>query len=229
MKLFSFFNKRFRNTAIVCIHGFGRSQTHEFDPLKEALSDYKFYIPELYDLRNQEDDDWTHWLSRAETVLDDLASQGKEIILIGYSMGGVIATYYANKANVKKLILLAPAYEYITLANAIDVFNNLIGRKSKEEDTSPYPPLPQNFTSTFTTLVSNCRDSISEVRIPTLMIHGEDDPTISSSTSRKYFKKVPATKKHLCVIEDVDHHILHNPKHQTFAIELIRSFIENKF
>ncbi len=229
MNLFSIFNKKNKDTVIVCIHGFGRTQSHEFNALREKFKDYTFECPELYNILDENDDDWTHWVSRAEKVLDTLASQGKEIILIGYSMGGVVASYCATKAKVKKLILLAPAFEYITLSNALDAFTSFIGLKEKEEDTSSYPPLPQNFTSTFTTLVQHCRDSVSDIHIPTLILHGSDDPTILSSTSQKYFKKIPSTKKHLCILEDVNHGILNHPLHGPLAIELIRSFIEEKF
>ncbi|MFV0480283.1 MAG: alpha/beta hydrolase [Anaerorhabdus sp.] len=226
MNLLSFFDKKDKNIALVCIHGFGRSQSHEYDSFKIALPNYNIIAPNLYNLEDETDDDWARWLSKAERVLDQLASEGKSIYLIGYSMGGVIATYFSNKPNVKKLVLLAPAFEYITLANALGAVGVLLGNKKKEEST---PSLPQNFTLAFTNLVNHCKDSAKNITIPTLMIHGSDDPTISPSTSRKYFDRIPAEKKHLCIIEGVEHHILSHETEGTLVTELIRSFIEEKF
>ncbi|MFV0379710.1 MAG: alpha/beta hydrolase [Anaerorhabdus sp.] len=227
MSIFSFLIPKYHNKIIICIHGFGRTQSDEYLELKNYLKKYKFSIPMLYDIYNENDDNYEEWLNRAEEVIDLYKNTKKEIILIGYSMGGVIATNFATKANVKKLILLAPAFEYITLSNAIDVVSKIFKTK-KEPNDSIYPELPENFTLTFRTLVESCKDKISDIDVPTLIIHGTSDPTIKASTSKKYYKKIKHNKKHLVFLQDVDHHILKDNEQGIIAMKLIKSFIEDE-
>lgn len=230
MGLLNLYRKHFKNPTIVCIHGFGRKQTHEFNTLRAAFPDYNFSTPELYDINNPEDNHWEDWLAKAEKAIDEQSDKGKDVILVGFSMGGVIATNFATKPNIKKLILLAPAFEYITLSNVVGLVTKIIGLKEKEKlEYEQYPELPPTFMNAFTTIVSECKEKASLVTTPTLMIHGTDDPTIATSTSKKYFKKIPATKKHLLYIEDVEHHILTDGYNGPLAIAAIRSFIEEKF
>lgn len=224
MKLFN--TKQNEKPIIVCFHGFGRRQKDEFLSLQRILKDYEFVIPNLYNIEDETDTDWTHWISRAENAINDLVNSGKKIILVGFSMGGVIATYCATKPNVEKLILLAPAFEYINLNNATEYVASLF--EKKEKDDSPYPELPSSFTTTFTSLVNNCRPTIDDIQVPTLIFHGLEDEVIHYSSSRKFYKKIPASVKHLYLIEDVHHRILDDEQHGEFTIDCIHTFIEKE-
>ena len=98
---------------IICVHGFGRRRADEFIPLVEALKDeYDFIIPNLYDQQYPEDNVWHSWVSRAEEEIVKAKNANRKIYLLGFSMGGVIASYLASRFNVEKLVLLAPAFEY---------------------------------------------------------------------------------------------------------------------
>ncbi|MEG0177575.1 alpha/beta hydrolase [Anaerorhabdus sp.] len=223
MKLF---NSRKNKPVIVCFHGFGRRRSDEFIPLVKAFKDYEVITPNFYDLTDETDNDWTHWINRAESVLTDLASDGRRIIIIGFSMGGVIASYLANKPNVEKLILLAPAFEYINIGNATDLVTSIFDKKEKEE--SPYPEIPSSFTIAFVNLVNNCKIAVEDIHVPTCIFHGLEDDVIQYSSSRKFYKKIPATEKHLFLIEDVHHRILDDSHHAKYTIECIKQFINDE-
>ncbi|MEG0240441.1 MAG: alpha/beta fold hydrolase [Anaerorhabdus sp.] len=224
MNLFNF--KQKNKPVIVCFHGFGRRRKDEFLPLLEYFKDYEVIIPELYNIEDETDSDWTHWINRAEKTVTDLASEGKRIILIGFSMGGVIASYCATKPNVEKLILLAPAFEYVNLGNATEFVSSFFDKKEKDE--SPYPELPSSFTMTFTNLVNNCKPAVGDIQVPTCIFHGLEDNVIHYSSSRKFYKKIPAKIKHLYLVEDVTHRIMDDPLHGEFTIKCIKTFIEEE-
>lgn len=53
---------------------------------------------------------------------DDLASKYDQVDVVGYSLGGALATYIASKRNVGKLVLIAPANKYFTLSAPLHYF-----------------------------------------------------------------------------------------------------------
>lgn len=224
MNLFN--TKKKNKTVIVCFHGFGRRRTDDFLPLVEHFKNEEVIVPELYNIHDPKDNQWTDWVSRAEDTLNQLAQQGKRVILVGFSMGGVIASYCASKPNVDKLVLISPAFEYFNLSNASTVISSLF--ENKEEDTSPYPEVPTNFTTTFTSLVDNCKIAVEDIQVPTLLVHGNEDDVIMVSSSRRFFKKIPTSDKFLLVLEGVSHQVLSHPTASKIVLENIQLFIDDK-
>ncbi|MGB4614090.1 MAG: alpha/beta fold hydrolase [Erysipelotrichaceae bacterium] len=216
-----FFKKKIKKPTVVAIHGFGVRGIHEFENLKNALleKDYDFKTIQMFDIEDQTDTDWTAWVSKAKDLITDVAYYN-DIVLVGFSMGGVIASYLANSYRVKKLVLLAPSFEYLTPSKVID---NIPKPFVKEEK----PKMPSNFTPAFMDVVSNCKDSINDISVPTLMIHCENDEVIPLSSSEKNIKKIPVDNKALITISEGQHRILDDKIAGPIAISNIISFIEN--
>ena len=108
-----------QRTVVVAIHGFGRRRTDAFLPLKKVLQEKKIELvmPELYNPSDPHDNKAEDWIHRAEEAVDSLLKQNCRVILVGHSMGGVIASHLAAVKPVSKLVLLAPAFNYINLGN----------------------------------------------------------------------------------------------------------------
>ncbi|NLC97134.1 MAG: alpha/beta fold hydrolase [Erysipelotrichaceae bacterium] len=219
-----FFKKKVKKPTIVAIHGFGLRQEQEFYNLKIALEEkgYQFKTIRLYNLEDENDTDWTSWVAKARLLITQ-ASFENDVILVGFSMGGVIASYLANEYRVKKLILLAPAFEYLNLTTLIDHIPNPFAKNEVKSQ------IPTNFTNTFIELVYNCKNSINDIKIPTLIIHCEDDNVIPLSSSNKNIKKIPIDSKALITISRGQHRILDDNIAGPIAINNIISFIEDKF
>ncbi|MDV6235714.1 alpha/beta hydrolase [Leptospira ellisii] len=136
--------------AIIYIHGFGASRAEGEEVTDKLAQDLK---ANLYYLRlpghgtNIEDHRDTTFdviLQDAETAFLESAKLGKKTILIGTSMGGLIATYLAAKYpdKVQALILASPFYDFTNPFGIIyqfswgkDFAHLLMGkvRKSTEE------------------------------------------------------------------------------------------------
>lgn len=225
------FRKQERRQVVVALHGFGRRRTDEFLPLKNFLAakNIELILPELFNPRNPQDVDPQKWIQRAEEVVDQLAAQNAEVILVGFSMGGVIAAHLAAVKPVKKLILLAPAFNYINVANAADYITGWFSSPEKKEQPDPYPPLPADFTSVFMNVVDLLKQDAALVECPVLIFHGTDDETISVSSSRKIYKKIPAAQKGLIMLEGVGHAILDDPVYASLTLNTIAAFIADQF
>ena len=212
-----------KEIAIIAIHGFGVRKTIELEPLIEPLSKYDVIRPVLFDVNDESDCKLEDWVNRADLAVNQAISKGQRIIILGFSMGGVIATHLATKYQVEKLILLAPAFEYLTVTTA----TSALGKFFSTKDTSG--EMPNNFTQTFTEIVDKYKGQAEKVKCPVLMIAAENDAVIPSSVSSKYYKKFTNSNKHCVILEGGEHRLLDNSGTSAITISLIKNFIENKF
>jgi esterase/lipase len=217
---------------IYCVHGFGIRRTHEYSVLKNYFENlgYTVIIPEIFDQTKIDDIDHTKWLSRVEKPLIELLSQDKRIWMIGFSMGGVIASHLASKFKVERLVLLAPAFEYITVKAILDTVEGVARQIIKRPEPLPkdYPPLPDNFTSTFKGIVSTCKDSIKKVDCPILIFHGTEDETIPLRSSDYAYESIYHRHKRLFILKDVPHRILDEAPINQDVLKIINDFFNNE-
>lgn len=214
----SLFNRR-KKPIIVTIHGFGRNLSHEFDPLAKYLKSKKYEVIQfdMYSLSNPEDANYKEWIQRCETQVSLALKKNPNVILIGFSMGGVIASYLASIYKVQSLILCAPAFEYLDIRKVTGLF-----KKSDKKGPS------SKQYQTFTKIVSQYKESISQVECPTLILHGTNDEVIAPSSSTHAYKKLPATKKRLLYIEGAKHRMLYDGQMEQTAFSIIEQMLENK-
>lgn len=218
--------------VLFCVHGFGVRRTHEFDELNYFFKNkgYSIVIPEIYDQTILDDIDPNEWLRRVEIPLKELIEQNKKVVLIGFSMGGVIASYFASKYKIDRLVLIAPAFEYITVKAILDsvegVARNII--KKPEINTSDYPPLPDQFTPTFREIVSRCKESIKQISCPVIIFHGTSDETIPLRSSEYAYDSIYHQKKRLFILKSVNHRILDDINYKQDILHMIHDFVDNK-
>jgi len=218
--------------VLYCVHGFGVRRTIEFDPLKKYFEDkgHEVICVELFDQRNEGDNDPNLWFDRAEQGLKKLIDQKRKVWLVGFSMGGVIATKLATLYPVERVVLLAPAFEYVSIKTVINVAEKVartVAKKPKLTQTE-YPALPDHFTFTFRNIVTMCKDSIESLRVPVLFLHGSSDETIPVRSSANAYVKVAHTNKLLLVVEDVNHRLLDDVNHNQDILKIIESFFNEQ-
>ena len=108
--------------AILIIHGFAGG-TYDEEDLANFLELDPFYDVFQFTLpghkKNLSKVKYEEWINYSEEKLRWLIDNNyKSVYLIGHSMGGVIATYLATKyKEVKKLVLAAPAFQYLKVEN----------------------------------------------------------------------------------------------------------------
>ena len=223
--MFKWFKKqeKQKEVAIVAIHGFGIRRTLELEPIIEPLCDYEIIRPVLFNPDNENDSKMNDWIFRADQVVSKAINNGQKVILLGFSMGGVIATHLATKYQVEKLILLAPAFEYRTVTTATSALTSFFSQKETNVE------MPTSFTQTFMELVDKYKGHIDKVKCPTLIISASNDEVISSCVSSKYYKKLKTNKKHCVILEGGEHRILDNKQTNQITINLIKNFINDLF
>ena len=211
--------------AILIVHGFAGNMNENKD-LALFLENQNFDV-KLFDLPGHGESKHVgklkkeDWILAVENELINLINNNyEEIYLIGHSMGGVISSYLATKyPQVKKLVLLAPAFIY---KNRLDI-------KTYQHYSFKYLFSSLRFTFTikeFRDLVKEYHEVPKYITIPTLIIQGNSDVIVPIKSSKYVYENLKSEIKYLKIFENVTHVMFYSDKKDEI-IETIYSFLTN--
>lgn len=207
----------------LCIHGF-TGAPYEVEPLVEYLkgrTDWVFSVPtlpghgETLSLKGVR---YNQWIEHAESELENLLQTCEVVYIIGFSMGGLIASFLASKYRVDKLVLLSAAAYYLNPKQlAIDIKSmitdsfsgNLTNNELFQRYKRKIKETPFAATLQFRRLVSFIRPFLPQVEVPTLIAQGECDGVVPPKSAEYLYRTIRAKQKRLTFIKDSNHHICH--------------------
>ncbi|HAM64111.1 MAG TPA: hypothetical protein DCP62_10875 [Erysipelotrichaceae bacterium] len=218
--------------VLYCVHGFGVRRTVEFARLVDYFQPlgYTVVTPELFDQTDETDVDASRWIKRAEDGLVKLLDQEKTVWLLGYSMGGVIASKLASLYPVERLVLLAPAFDYLSIKVVMDKVEGVARAiiRQPEKNKSEFPPFPESFSNVFRDVVALCKESISQVLCPILILHGSSDQTIPVRSSEWAYARINHQDKLLLIIEGAPHRMLDEAGLNQDILKIIHDFFKKE-
>ncbi|RLQ93253.1 alpha/beta hydrolase [Falsibacillus albus] len=207
----------------LCIHGF-TGAPYEVAPLVDYLkrnTDWEVAVPtlpghgETLQLKGVAH---SEWIDCAEKALQDLLRKCEEVYLIGFSMGGLIASYLAVKYPIKKLVLLSAAAYYINVPQIIkdikemigDTFNgNLLKNELFLRYKRKIMKTPLSATREFRKIVMLSRPQLRKITIPTLIVQGEADGIVPKKSAEYLYKEISSEQKILRLEPNAKHLICH--------------------
>lgn len=220
-------------TAVLVIHGFcGGLWENEY--LVNYLQQYKNLDVYAYTLPGHEKDflskiNYNDWIKSSEEHLQNLLNKYNNVILIGHSMGGVIASYLASKYKVKKLILIAPAFEYLNfqknkedlkdIKSIVNEKNNYSIYKDFATKLIRYSPFVLN---EFRKLVKKYKESVNYITCPTLILHGTLDELVSVSASEYAFNNINTDKKYITLIKGARHRVFLSDRKEDIVLYIYK-------
>ncbi|MBS4195053.1 alpha/beta hydrolase [Lederbergia citri] len=170
----------------------------------------------------------TKEFEEARTIFDYVKSHPKidenRIILLGLSMGGLVASLLAGELNngIERLVLLAPAgtmhqiiepmeatVPFIASHNAYDYGGNLVG-KAFGEDLKTI----------------NVWERAAKYKGNVLLIHGTKDEAVPYEVSNMYIEKCYSDRATLHTIENGDH-TFNSYQWENEVIESIVNYVKN--
>lgn len=209
-------------TGILFIHGF-TGNTVEVQPLADFIAEKNekiiCSIPtlsghgvelKLHGVRA------THWFRDVENAYRTLASKVDHVVVVGFSMGGVLALYLALRYPVERLVLLSAAVKYIDPKQLYLVAKELLmNRKNLTEEQNRwlqhcfYQAKNMNpmAIKSFTEVVHQVTPYLAEIKQPVMIVQGEKDGLVPRETADYLFEHLGSTEKIKYLSENGHHHI----------------------
>lgn len=226
--------KLFRK-AILVIHGFcGGLVDNEF--LVNQLETNSRFDVYAWTLPHHEKNimlgaKYQDWIEGVERQIKFLLRNGyHSIYVVGHSMGGVIASYLSTKyPQIKKLVLLSPAFDYLSLSQYKEDFLNLrkiprgevaYHRAIVKAIKAPYPVMNQ-----FRKLVKEYKGILPKVKVETLVLFGEKDEVVPYSTL-EYVKTHIGSKNATYTTVTSGRHVLVRSRRQEEVISYIEAYLK---
>ncbi len=219
--------------AVLVIHGFTAGLSDNEFLINELETDWRYdvyaWTLPAHEKHIMTKVKYTDWIKAAEDQVEFLLAHGyKKIYLIGHSMGGVLAGYLATKyKEIKKLVLLAPAYDYFSSEQYKKDFSNL-GILSKDAGyrhllfkafKAPLPTLLE-----FRKLIAKYKNTVKEIKQECLILHGDSDEVVPY-TVMQYVKDNIGSKKVYFTAVKGGRHVLVRGKCKDRVISYIHLYL----
>lgn len=217
------------------IHGFTGSP-EEIQPLHYELEQKGFQVmaPILKghcgERRDLKQACWQDWVESAESGLQELFEQNQKVIIVGFSMGGLIAAHLASRYPVDRLVLLSPAmyapnYQQI-LQDIRESIRNKEGILTERmmDYIQKFMNTPIKTIRQFRLLVKNLSKDLPNVNVPTLIIHGNRDDVVHPRSAKHIYDSISSDEKRLYYLPRSKHIICHDEEAEDVK-NLVTSFL----
>jgi carboxylesterase len=205
----------------LCLHGF-TGGPYEVAPLVDYLqerTDWIFRVPTLPghgETATLKGIQYQEWIHHAEKEWQQLQETCDEVYVIGFSMGGLIASFLAANYPVDKLVLLSAAAYYMNprqlAADMKEVMRDFLNGSLQENELflrykRKITETPLAATWQFSRLVSYIRPMLPLIEVPTFIAQGECDGIVPPKSAEYLYQTIGAKQKRLSLIKDSQHHI----------------------
>lgn len=229
-----------KKSCFIIIHGYtGIIKTLE--KTAEALSEfYDVYIPRLPGHgTNREDFEkstWKDWLRKIYEEYLNLKIIYEEVNILGFSMGGVIGSIIAAEFDIKKLILVAPAFRikdrmmmFTPFLRFIYPRKKLLSVQYNDENwkTQSENYLEYNFYNKkydLLKLQKKALKKLGNIKSETFIILSENDKSVPFNV--KKITDIKIKNKNYLILKNSPHTILSDCE-SDFAISQIMNFLKN--
>ncbi len=174
---------------------------------------------------------YQQWLDAAEDELKVLINTCDKIYVIGFSMGGMIASFLAANYRVDKLVLLSAAAYYIhprQLAEDIrtimkDLFGGqLAGNKLFFHYRRKVMETPMSAVIEFRKLVSSIRPILPSISTPTFIAQGESDGIVPPKSAEYLYHTIGSSQKKLSLIRNSKHLICYCDEKEEVFLQVLK-------
>ena len=164
---------------------------------------------------------WRDWYADASAALDDLLGQCERAVVVGLSMGGLVALHLAleRPERLQGVVAVAPAlrqaHPLAPLVPFVAPFRRFLGVPprgfadlTRASLVRGYPRLP---TSAYLQLVAYARwlePRLAAVRVPVLILHSRVDRVIHPDSATRIYARLGCQEKDLRWFERSGHEML---------------------
>lgn len=223
------------------IHGY-TGGPYELQPLTNYLraqTNWDIVVPTLpghgrnLQLTNSS---YKRWLKKAEDTLQQLMEKYDTIYIIGFSMGGMIASYLAGTFKIDKLVLLSTSGKFIALKQLARgmgqlVADGLTGKILKNHSYLWYKrkrgKVPLKAYIEFLRLVKYTRTYLRKINSPVLIAQGRQDHVVPYQVLHYLDKEITSPNKEIILFERSNHLICLGKDKETLN-EMVYHFLNEE-
>lgn len=228
-------------TGVLFIHGFtgGPFEVAPFRHYLKSQTDWKIAVPVLpgHELgKGVQKGSMESWMMAAELELQRLLKEVDQVVVIGFSMGGLIAMYLALRYPIKKLVLLSAAAKYISpriLVEDARIMLKTSRRKNYPAD-SFYHLYNYKLTHTpiraaleFLRVVRLVRPYHHDVKTPVCLVQGKQDGVVPAVTADSLYEQLGSERKQLIFSERGKHHICYSDDRNVWFEKVLKFLTED--
>jgi len=226
------------NIIFMFIHGFGGGP-FELTPLKEVLKNRGFTVFDLVlpghllGKKGLRSCNVSQWLMAVDSLYNEIKVSHKhaKIIVVGFSMGGLLGAHLGCKYNLDGFITLNTPIRYWNFENVL--LNIKSGIKSKEVNVFKRylvscTMYPINALWQFNKLLYKAKPCFEKITCPTLIIQAKNDDAVHYKSADYILKAVSGQEKKRIFMDKGGHGLLLG-EGKTQAIEHVVRFVEQTY
>jgi carboxylesterase len=190
---------------------------------------------------------WQDWVADAEAALLDLLTEARRAIVVGHSTGGLIALILAadQPQVIDSVALAAAAIQHTSplapgrllhflaplvarVLGAINMPPSYADPQLARSDTN-YPWVPGDAALMFLEFTKVTRQRLSEVRVPTLVMHSRNDSTIAPVSANIIYDTIstPQAQKRLVWFEKTEHEMFRDCEREA-VVETVMNWVRER-
>lgn len=211
-------------TGVLCIHGFtgGPFEVQPFADYIEKETEWIVKIPTLPghgDTLNLKNQSAEAWMMEAEQALKELKTQAERIVIVGFSMGGLIAMYLAMRYKIDRMVLLSAAVKYISPRQLLGEIQNAAwdavrGRLGENTLFHLYEyklmKTPISSAFEFLRVVKLVEPYYHLIDVPVCIVQGKKDSVVPFSAAEFIYENIGSKEKRLIQSESGQHLICYS-------------------
>ncbi|MDH4616307.1 alpha/beta fold hydrolase [Brevibacillus sp. AY1] len=211
------------------IHGFA-GDIHDILPLAKRLREtgYQVECPTLeghgMTRRHLAKSNRQDWIRSVDEAYKRLSMRADTIVVIGFSMGGLLAFHIATTYPVKLLITLNAPYKYWDVKQAMRYLRADFRTHSRRY-VSGIRRIPFRSMIQFRRLLSETKPLLPQVAVPYVLLQAKQDDTVHAVSATLLANSVGSVEStQVTWYEESNHMILHGPEKED-AIEQVLTTI----
>lgn len=239
------------NYAVILVHGY-KSAPKEMEDLANFFNENQI---STYNVRlkghgtapiNLQDCEWIDWYQSLQRGYCALSNKFDNLIIVGFSTGGLLSLLSASQKNIKKsklraVISINSALKLLDIKTkmvpGINLWNELLHKFNIESGQFQYiddkPENPHiNYSRNYLKgvyelekLMNICKDNLYKIIQPTLIIQAKNDPVVNPVSGKIIYDLISSKNKKLTLL-DFNNHVIVNCKNKSLVFEEIMDFLK---
>ncbi len=192
---------------------------------------------------------WSDWVADAESALQELRGEADQVVIVGHSMGTLVATMlaadHAEEAFVDSVVLAAPAVQLASplapgnrfsfmipamkwVLRKWDMPPNYADESLAQYDTN-YPWAPMDAVMEILQFSAIARRRLPELKLPALIIQSRNDTTVAPESAQIVCDELatPPEHKRIQWFERTEHEMFRDCERDE-VIEAVVDFIRER-